>query len=131
MHQRWSTTPRLRRRRLTSRGCQRSVEQQQLADYPGTFEILIFPDAMKERGLMLPVRARCWTLGVSHNHFVSEEGRPLVDRQYVGIDLHRRRSLNVRTDAAGEVLEEVRIDNDPLRLPAEIAKAGPQPEVAL
>ena len=54
-----------------------------------------------------------------------------MDRQYVGIDLHRRRSVIVRMDAAGEVLEEVRIDNDPLRLGDEIAKAGPSPEVAL
>jgi transposase len=54
-----------------------------------------------------------------------------VDRQYVGIDLHRRRSVIVRTDGAGEVLEEVRIENDPVRLAAEIAKAGPEPEVAL
>jgi transposase len=54
-----------------------------------------------------------------------------MDRQYVGIDLHRRRSVIVRTDPVGEVLEEVRIDNDPVRLAAEIAKAGPEPEVAL
>jgi transposase len=54
-----------------------------------------------------------------------------MDRQYVGIDLHRRRSVIVRTDSAGEVLEEVRIVNDPVRLAAEIAKAGPEPEVAL
>ena len=45
-----------------------------------------------------------------------------MDRQYVGIDLHRRRSVIVRTDSAGEVLGEVRIENDPLRLAAEIAK---------
>ena len=53
------------------------------------------------------------------------------DRQYVGIDLHRRRSVIVRQTAAGEVLEQVRIDNDPLALAAEIAKAGPDPEVVL
>ena len=49
-----------------------------------------------------------------------------MDRQYVGIDQHRRRSVIVRTDAAGEVLEEVRIDNDPVRLAAEIAESGPR-----
>lgn len=54
-----------------------------------------------------------------------------MDRQYVGIDLHRRRSVIVRMDGAGDVLELVRIDNDPVRLAAEIAKAGPEPEVAL
>ncbi len=30
--------------------------------------------------------------------------------QYVGIDLHRRRSVIVRHDANGEVVEKVRID---------------------
>ena len=51
--------------------------------------------------------------------------------QYVGIDLHRRRSVIVRQTQHGEVLEQVRIDNDPLALAAEIAKAGPDPEVVL
>jgi transposase len=51
--------------------------------------------------------------------------------QYVGIDLHRRRSVIVRKDAVGEVLEQVRIDNDPVALACEIEKAGPDPEVVL
>jgi transposase len=51
--------------------------------------------------------------------------------QYVGIDLHRRRSVIVRRSPAGETLETVRIDNDPLALAAELAKAGPNPEVVL
>jgi transposase len=51
--------------------------------------------------------------------------------QYVGIDLHRRRSVIVRQDAAGEVLEQVRIDNDPVALACAIEKAGPDPEVVL
>ena len=52
-------------------------------------------------------------------------------QQYVGIDLHRRRSVIVRATAEGEVLECVRIDNDPVALSLEVAKAGPNPEVAL
>jgi transposase len=52
-------------------------------------------------------------------------------RQYVGIDLHRRRSVIVRMTEAGEVLETVRIVNDPVALSLELAKAGPDPEVAL
>jgi len=36
-----------------------------------------------------------------------------MDRQYVGIDLRRRRSVIVRMNAVGDVLGEVRIDNDP------------------
>jgi transposase len=51
--------------------------------------------------------------------------------QYVGIDLHRRRSVIVRKDAAGEVLEQVRIDNDPVALACAIERAGPDPEVVL
>jgi Transposase len=48
-----------------------------------------------------------------------------------GIDLHRRRSVIVRMPADGEVLEVVRIVNDPVALSLELAKAGPDPEVAL
>jgi hypothetical protein len=36
-------------------------------------------------------------------------------RQYVGIDLHRRRSVIVRMTPDGEQLGWVRIDNDPWR----------------
>jgi transposase len=51
--------------------------------------------------------------------------------QYVGIDLHRRRSVIVRRNDAGETLDTVRIDNDPDALAAELAKAGEHPEVIL
>src|SRR5436190_12317400 len=54
-----------------------------------------------------------------------------AQRQFVGIDLHRRRSVIVRMTAAGVQLESVRIDNDPVALALEIAKAGPDPEVVL
>lgn len=55
----------------------------------------------------------------------------LQQRQYVGIDLHRRRSVIVRMTAEGEKLETVRIENDPVALSIEVAKAGPDPEVIL
>ena len=49
-------------------------------------------------------------------------------RQYVGIDLHRRRSVIVRLTPEGERLGgAVRIDNDPVALGLELAKAGPGP----
>jgi hypothetical protein len=54
-----------------------------------------------------------------------------MGEQYVGIDLHRRRSVLVRMRPAGEVLEIVRVDNDPVALSLELAKAGPDPEVVL
>jgi hypothetical protein len=38
-----------------------------------------------------------------------------VSREYVGIDLHRRRSVIVRKNSDGEVLSKVHIDNDPHR----------------
>jgi transposase len=53
-------------------------------------------------------------------------------RQVVGIDLHRRRSVIVRMDAAtGERLDTVRIDNDPAALVEHVAPAGEAPEVVL
>jgi transposase len=54
-----------------------------------------------------------------------------LETQYVGIDLHRRRSVIVRRNGAGETLDTVRIDNDPVVLAAELAKAGEHPEVIL
>ncbi|GAB3852228.1 IS110 family transposase [Dactylosporangium cerinum] len=52
-------------------------------------------------------------------------------RQIVGMDLHRRRSVLVRMTETGERLETVRIDNDPVELGLQIAKAGEGPEVVL
>ncbi len=52
-------------------------------------------------------------------------------RQFVGIDLHRRRSVIVRTTDAGEVLESVRILNDVESLDRVIGRAGEDPEVVL
>jgi len=49
----------------------------------------------------------------------------------VGIDLHRRRSVIVRMTEDGQRLDAVRIDNDPVTLGLEIAKAGEAPEVVL
>jgi transposase len=54
-----------------------------------------------------------------------------VERQYVGIDLHRRRSVIVRMNEAGETLGVASIENDPIALALEVVKAGPDPEVAL
>jgi transposase len=54
-----------------------------------------------------------------------------VNQQYVGIDLHRRRSVIVRKNAEGEVLSKVHIDNSPLALAEAVAAAGPRPEVVL
>jgi transposase len=52
-------------------------------------------------------------------------------QQYVGIDLHRRRSVIVRTTHAGELLEAVQIANSPLALAEVLTRAGEHPEVVL
>src|SRR5215210_1957724 len=61
--------------------------------------------------------------------------RPLMSeyagQQFVGIDLHRRRSVIIRTTDAGERLETARILNDVDRLTSVIARAGESPEVVL
>jgi len=51
--------------------------------------------------------------------------------RYVGIDLHRRRSVIYTMDADGEKLDSVRIANDPLRLLEEVARAGDDAEVVI
>jgi transposase len=52
-------------------------------------------------------------------------------RQFVGIDVHRRRSVLVRMTESGQRLETVRISNDPEYLRAVMARAGEAPEVVL
>ena len=47
-----------------------------------------------------------------------------MDREYVGIDLHRRRSVIYRMDQAGDQVDSVRVDNDPLRF-AEVVSQAP------
>src|SRR5574340_1541246 len=51
--------------------------------------------------------------------------------QFVGIDLHRQRSVIVRQSAEGEQLDAVRIVNDPMSLALQLEKAGEHPEVVL
>lgn len=45
-------------------------------------------------------------------------------RQIVGIDLHRRRTVMVRMTEAGQVLDTVRVDNDPLTFAAGDREGG-------
>lgn len=54
-----------------------------------------------------------------------------VGQQFVGIDLHRRRSVIMRTTATGELLESVRILNSADRLAEVMTRAGQSPEVVL
>jgi transposase len=52
-------------------------------------------------------------------------------REYVGIDLHRRRSVIVRLSEEREVLSVKRIANDPIALALAVAEAGEGAEVAI
>jgi transposase len=54
-----------------------------------------------------------------------------MDRQYVGIDFHRRRSVIVCLSADGERLGVHRIVNDPCELVAVMARCGEAPEVVI
>jgi transposase len=54
-----------------------------------------------------------------------------MDRQYVGIDFHRRRSVIIRKDADGTQLAKTRIANSSAALAAVIADAGEKPEVII
>ena len=53
-----------------------------------------------------------------------------MQRRYVGIDLHRRRSVVVTMDNDGDVLSAVRIPNDPVAMSIAVAEAGEGAEVA-
>ena len=54
-----------------------------------------------------------------------------MDRRYVGIDLHRRRSVIYAIDAAGDRLFCERISNDATRLLEVVYAAGERAEVVI
>ncbi|GAC1605186.1 MAG: hypothetical protein NVS3B21_34690 [Acidimicrobiales bacterium] len=54
-----------------------------------------------------------------------------MEPQYVGIDLHRRRSVVVRRNQAGETLHTIKINNNPAAFAEILTDAGPNPEVVL
>ena len=55
----------------------------------------------------------------------------MSEREYVGIDLHRRRSVIVRVDREGNHLSTVRIPNDPVEVMKAVGAAGPNPDVVV
>jgi len=58
-------------------------------------------------------------------------GQGYCGRQFVGIDLHRRRSVFVRMTAEGERLGMARVDNDAFAFAGQIALMGERPEVVI
>ena len=85
---------------------------------------------MKEGGLRSwwRFRARDETRGF-HTYTPSQADEAPMDRQYVGIDFHRRRSVIVRLSVDGERLGVHRIVNDPFALSAVMAMCGEAPAV--
>ena len=55
----------------------------------------------------------------------------MSEREYVGIDLHRRRSVIVRVSRDGQHLSTIRVANNPAEVLAALAEAGPNPEVVV
>ncbi|WP_203791654.1 hypothetical protein, partial [Paractinoplanes rishiriensis] len=81
-------------------------------------DFVVTLDGMKERGLA-PRDSRRDARGAH----VNRRRRPHMSAEYdgpqiVGIDLHRRRSVIVRMDQAGQRLASCRIDNDPVAFAA-------------
>jgi len=54
-----------------------------------------------------------------------------VERRYVGIDLHRRRSVIYTMTGDGEKVSCVRIANDPIALSLAVADAGEDADVVI
>lgn len=83
---------------------------------------------MKGRGLRSPVRPGVLVgrSGFFTPSFPKEEEAPM-EREYVGIDLHRRRSVIVRKNETGEHLSSVRIANEPAELAAAVSAATRTP----
>ncbi len=55
----------------------------------------------------------------------------ISNKEYVGVDLHLRRSVIVRIDERGQQLDCVQIDNDPKTLVREVRRAGRGAAVAI
>src|SRR3974390_1007946 len=86
---------------------------------------------MEGRGLRPPGRfERRERPSGFHNTPRQEEEAPM-ERQYVGIDLHRRSSTIYRMAEDGEVLGCARIPSQPFELAQAMAPAGEAPEVVL
>ena len=54
-----------------------------------------------------------------------------MEREYVGVDLHRRRSVIYRMNAAGEQLSCVRVPNEPAVFAEAISAAAPGSDVVI
>lgn len=73
------------------------------------------------------------TLGASQPSPQRRRKTPITDlpRRYVGIDLHRWRSVIVKMTEDGSVLETTHVENHPLELLRGVTSGGEELEVAL
>jgi hypothetical protein len=71
------------------------------------------------------------TLGVAKPTRKRQKETPWNSKHNMSASICTGRSVIVRRNGAGETLDTVRIDNDPVVLAAELAKAGEHPEVIL
>jgi len=89
---------------------------------------------MNERGLLplpaAPPSVDAWECP-SRVREGEEAPKAYAGKQFVGIDLHRRRTVIVWTTEAGEVPKTVRIVNEVQRLASVMAKADQCPKVVL
>lgn len=88
--------------------------------------------AARFRGLLRRGESSVDTLGVDETSTPQRRETPMegtVSLQFVGIDLHRRRSVIVRMNTEGQVLGIDQVLNDPVELSTAVAKAGPDPRV--
>ena len=81
-------------------------------------------DAHEGAGPPLPVKVPLSRSRLGSARSSTRREAPM-GKEYVGIDLHRRRSVIYRMDEAGEKIDCVRIDNDPVWFAQEV-EHGPQ-----
>jgi hypothetical protein len=112
-YSRWTRTTRIER--VEGAAPTRGVRGQSCRRIAGHVGGPPISDAMKGRGLRSPWDPGRWRLGLST---ATPRGwETPMDRQYVGIDLHRRRSVIVRVDGDGTQLGSVRVPIHPRSAP--------------
>src|SRR2546422_4184195 len=80
------------------------------------------PRAIKKKGRSSPARNRSSETLEVGSPTRSRARRGPVERQYVAVDLHSRRSMIVRENEAADQRRVTRIDNDPMALAAALAE---------
>lgn len=88
-------------------------------------------ERMTRRSSPSRAAASAITLAVAKPKQRGKGGTNVSEREYVGIDLHRRRSVIVRVDQQGKHLSTVRVANNPVEVMTAVSAAGPNPEIVV